>query len=177
MLVSVSFRAAQGQPLDQQLFHRMALFSVDQGRGHAGGGDGHLSSAKTRQQQRHIEIAEIHLSDAPGAMLEKIRQKKSIPHGIKEALDQRHHDAGPGAMPGGISHHHGEGAVGVMAEIIIIASDLAGGLHIHSDFQAGHLRQLLRQHGKLQFAGLFQFAGFTSDISFQQPVLDLLLTG
>ena len=80
-------------------------------------------------------------------------------------------------MPGGISHHHGEGAVGVMAEIIIIASDLAGGLHIHSDFQAGHLRQLLRQHGKLQFASLLQFAGFTSDISFQQPVLDLLLTG
>ena len=64
------------------------------------------------------------------------------------------------------------GPVGSDLKIIIITANLAGCPHKSFDLIVRMYRNCRREHGQLQFSGLFQLLRFSLIIRFQQPLLN-----
>ena len=94
--------------------------------------------------------------------------------GVEQPLDRRDHDAGVGAVAGGVADAERERAV-LAAVVVVVAADLGCGAHRERDLDVGQLRQRRREQRELEAARRFELAGLARVVGLEQSSLDLAL--
>ena len=94
--------------------------------------------------------------------------------GVEQPLDRRHHDAGVGAVAGGVADAERERAV-LAAVVVVVAADLGRGAHRERDLDVGQLRQRRREQRELEAARRFELSGLARVVGLEQTALDLAL--
>lgn len=170
-------RSSQRHAFQQYFFNRAGAGAVNQDGRHTGRGHGHAVLVDSREQHGHVQIPEMHAFDDFAAFLEEASQIKIIAKSVKQAFDRSHQRAGPHTVSGGITKGHGQRAILINEEIIIIATHFRGGSCLHRNVEMRERGDFFGQHRELKLARLFQFLSFARIVGFEQSFRDFFFAG
>ena len=172
---------AEGDPEIGPQEHALERDPVDLPRGGAEDQDGRdgraqrpdVGAGDPEQPERHEHLLHAEADEGAVALVEEGPQVGLRAHAGEERLHDGHHDARPGAVPGGVADGHGQDVVLVKVKVVVVPAHLGGRLHAGGDGETRVFRQPGGQHGELEPPRVLQLLRLAVVFHLERPGLGL----